>query len=166
MDCAEEVAVLKDVVGPLVGGADQLSFDILNGKMTVAADAAVDDRDVKTAVAKTGMQAERWRHERGSAHADYGRRSRALLTAVSGALTFAGFAVHAAVTGNVASALGSEGAGLVRQVPMVARLLYGAAIVSGAWYVAPKGWFALRRLRPDMNLLMTIAVVGAVLIGE
>ena len=38
--------------------------------------------------------------------------------------------------------------------------------VAGAWYVAPKGWFALRRLRPDMNLLMTIAVIGAVLIGE
>ena len=29
MDCAEEVAVLKDVVGPVVGGADRLSFDIL-----------------------------------------------------------------------------------------------------------------------------------------
>ena len=25
MDCAEEVAVLKDVVGPVVGGADRLS---------------------------------------------------------------------------------------------------------------------------------------------
>jgi hypothetical protein len=37
MDCAEEVAVLKDV-GPVVGGADHLSFDILNGRMTVAAD--------------------------------------------------------------------------------------------------------------------------------
>src|SRR6185295_18919555 len=30
----------------------------------------------------------------------------------------------------------------------------------------PKAWLALQRLRPDMNLLMTIAVVGAVGIGE
>src|SRR3546814_20389201 len=30
----------------------------------------------------------------------------------------------------------------------------------------PKAWFAARRLRPDMNLLMVIAVIGAVGIGE
>ncbi len=47
MDCAEEVAVLKDVVGPIVGGARHLSFDILNGRMTVAAEAAADDREVQ-----------------------------------------------------------------------------------------------------------------------
>ena len=67
MDCAEEVAVLKDVVGPLVGGADRLSFDILNGKMTVGGAASLDDRELKAAVAKTGMRAERWKDERGLA---------------------------------------------------------------------------------------------------
>ena len=36
MDCAEEVAVLKQAVGPAVGGADRLAFDVLNGRMTVA----------------------------------------------------------------------------------------------------------------------------------
>ena len=84
MDCADEVAVLKDVVGPVVGGADRLSFDILNGKMTVAAEASVDDREVKTAVAKTGMQAERWKDERGNEHADDGRRSHVILTVFAG----------------------------------------------------------------------------------
>jgi Zn2+/Cd2+-exporting ATPase len=37
LDCAEEVAVLKQAVGPLVGGSDRLAFDVLNGRMTVAA---------------------------------------------------------------------------------------------------------------------------------
>lgn len=41
LDCAEEVAVLKREVGPVVGGADRLGFDILNGRMTVAAGAGV-----------------------------------------------------------------------------------------------------------------------------
>jgi Zn2+/Cd2+-exporting ATPase len=166
MDCAEEVAVLKDVVGPVVGGASRLSFDILNGRMTVAAEAAADDFQVKTAVAKTGMQAERWsdqgRHER----ADDGRRLRTTLTAISGAFTLGGFAAHVALAGSIGAALGSEGAGLAYDVPLPSRLMYGIAIVCGARFVAPKAWFAVRRLRPDMNLLMTIAVVGAVLIGE
>lgn len=166
MDCAEEVAVLKDVVGPVVGGADRLSFDILNGKMTVAAGAAVDDQHVKSAVATTGMQAEPWKDERGAERGDDGRRSRVILTVASGALTLAGFLTHAALAGSIAAALGSEGAGIAHDVPLLARLMYAIAIGCGAWFVAPKGWFALRRLRPDMNLLMTIAVVGAVLIGE
>lgn len=166
MDCAEEVAVLKDVVGPLVGGADRLNFDILNGKMIVAADVTIEDVAVKTAVAKTGMQAERWTDERAGAHAHTGRRSRVMLTAASGILTLGGFAVHAALSGGVTAVLGSEGTGLGHDQPLFVRIIYAAAIACGAWFVAPKAWFALRRMRPDMNLLMTIAVIGAVLIGE
>jgi Zn2+/Cd2+-exporting ATPase len=166
MDCAEEVAVLKDVVGPVVGGAVRLSFDILNGRMTVAAEAAADDFQVTTAVAKTGMQAERWNEHGRDERPDDGRRLRTTLTVISGALTLGAFATHAALAGGVGAALGSEGAGLASDVPLRSRLMYGIAIVCGAWFVAPKAWFAVRRLRPDMNLLMTIAVVGAVLIGE
>ena len=166
MDCAEEVAVLKDVVGPAVGGADRLSFDILNGKMIVAAVVTTDDAAVRAAVAKTGMRAERWKDERTHAHVDAGRRSRIALTIASGVLTFIGFVVHVATAGTLEAALGSEGAGLAHDVPGPVRLIYAAAIVYGAWFVAPKAWFALRRMRPDMNLLMTIAVIGAVLIGE
>jgi Cd2+/Zn2+-exporting ATPase len=44
MDCAEEVAVLKQAVGPVVGGADRLAFDVLNGRMAVL-DAARDVPD-------------------------------------------------------------------------------------------------------------------------
>ena len=46
------------------------------------------------------------------------------------------------------------------------RILYGTAILAGSWFVAPKAWYAVRRFRPDMNLLMTVAVIGAVAIGE
>jgi Zn2+/Cd2+-exporting ATPase len=39
-------------------------------------------------------------------------------------------------------------------------------MVSGAWFVIPRAILAARRLRPDMNLLMTLAIVAAALIGE
>ena len=167
MDCADEVAILEDVVGPLVGGADRLAFDVLNGRMTVAAGVALDDPALKAAVATTGMQAQRWKGDRTPSADDVrDRRLRLALTVASGALTLLGVILHALIAGSVAGALGSEGAGVAPAVPVVVRIVYGAAIACGAWFVAPKGWFALRRFRPDMNLLMTIAVIGAVLIGE
>ena len=44
--------------------------------------------------------------------------------------------------------------------------LYTLGILAGAWHFLPKAFHAARRLRPDMNLLMAVAVVGAVAIGE
>jgi Cd2+/Zn2+-exporting ATPase len=32
--------------------------------------------------------------------------------------------------------------------------------------VVVKAWFAARRVRPDMNLLMAVAVIGAAAIGD
>ncbi len=83
MDCAEEVAILKDVLGPLVGGAEHLSFDILNGRMTVTG-ASLDDVSLARAVSKTGMRVERWTGERTSAAPNDNRRVRAGLTTASG----------------------------------------------------------------------------------
>ena len=45
-------------------------------------------------------------------------------------------------------------------------MLYLLAVIAGVYYVIPKAWFALRRARPDMNLLMVIAVCGAMALGE
>jgi len=45
-------------------------------------------------------------------------------------------------------------------------LLYVGAVVAGASYVVPKALMSVRKLRPDMNLLMTVAVIGAMVIGE
>jgi len=61
MDCAEEVAVLRQAVGPAVGGADRLAFDVLNGRMTIAeAAGTVPDDVIRKAVAATGMSAVPW----------------------------------------------------------------------------------------------------------
>ena len=166
MDCAEEVSVLKREVGPVVGGDSQLAFDILNGKMTVLADTAPEP--IIAAVGRTGMRAVAWKDQApGSAsHSLWQRNARTALTAASGVSVVAGFIANAISSGGVTGALGSEGVGIAHHVPAVAKILYSIAIVTGAWFVLPKAWLALRRLRPDMNFLMTLAVIGAVAIGE
>ena len=45
-------------------------------------------------------------------------------------------------------------------------IFYLAAIVAGWWQVAPKVLKSVRQMRADINLLMTIAVIGAIAIGE
>jgi Zn2+/Cd2+-exporting ATPase len=175
MDCAEEVSALKRELGPLVGGEENLAFDLLKGRMTVIVSPngdgegapGVSEREILQAVSRAGLDAEPW-EAAGAPRPEsfWRRRGRLVLTAASGAATLAGFAVHAAFAGGLGPALGSEGAGEAAPVPWAAKLLYLLAIVAGGRYVAPKAWFALRRLQPDMNLLMTLAVAGAVILGE
>ncbi len=167
MDCAEEVALLKRELGSLVGGEERLGFDILNARLTVARQGTDVSPDmVIAAVARTGMRAESWR-DTAPTDADFWQRhGRALLTAVSGLFGLLGFLLHAWAAGGIANALDSEGADPVSGVPLSAMALYLAAIVAGVWYILPKAWRSLTSLRPDMNLLMTVAIVGAVAIGQ
>ena len=163
MDCAEEVALLKRELGALVGGEEQLGFDLVAGKLTIPLES--DAEAVRRRIDATGMKAVPWRPDGGGEGAASARRAKAVATGASGLAVAAGFAVHAALGGGIAAALGL-GAGAGGAVPVPARLLYGAAVVAGGWFVAPRALAAARRLRPDMHLLMTLAVAGAIAIGD
>lgn len=169
MDCAEEVAVLKSAVGPIVGGEDRLAFDVLNGKMFVLQGGIpASISRIQNAVRRTGMTAEIW--EAGGREAlrdgDRHRQVQVWLTALSGVSVLVGFGVHAWSEGPAdAYALFSTHIG-TQSIPIAELLGYALAIVFGARFVAAKAWHAARQFRPDMNLLMMIAVVGAVTINE
>lgn len=168
MDCAEEVATLKRELAPMVGGEERLAFDILNAKLTVDSSGGVSSEVLVAAIGRTGMRAEPWGAggQAGEPRGWWVARGRAVMTALSGTLSAVGFAAHAASAGSLTGALGSEGMGVAEGPPPVSIGFYTVGIVAGARYVAPKAWHALRSLRPDMNLLMTIAVVGAAALGE
>lgn len=50
--------------------------------------------------------------------------------------------------------------------PSLTTLLAGTGMLAGGWFLLPKAWRAVRRLRPDINLLVVIAAIGASVIGE
>ncbi|TAH39790.1 MAG: heavy metal translocating P-type ATPase [Planctomycetota bacterium] len=163
MDCAEEIATLREQLAAL-DGLKSLNFDLLQRRMTVELDpGGTSPEGVLAAVARTGMTAEPW-EERGTEEGstDSGRLRRAWTTAASGFLLALGFSTHVAGAGWRAAIGGEEGTG----APLVARCAFLASTVLGAWFVAPKAWLALRRARLDMNLLMCVAILGAIGIGE
>jgi Zn2+/Cd2+-exporting ATPase len=172
MDCPEEVAVLRRAVGPVVGGADRLSCDLLNGTMTVSfPEGAPNPGPIMQAVRKTGMHASLWQeemplddnHDTGKPWQRWGRPLLCLLSALclgSGM----GWQVLSQEH-RLLALIGSATPGTV-MLPFASWLLYLGAIVSGAWYVVPRALYALRAVRPDMHVLMLVAVAGAMALGE
>lgn len=158
MDCMEEVAALRRALGTVVGGEEHLSFDILNRRLIVR-DSTAAPATIMEAVAKAGMRAEPWSVRENH---DQGKRStlwnRSLLwTVLSGSFLVVALFFRALM----ASELLDEATGVV-----IERLVLAVSMACGLRLVAPKAIRAAKNLRPDMNLLMTIAVVGAIVIGE
>ena len=164
MDCADEVSVLRAELGPIVG-VENLDFDILNARLTVRfAPERVSPEEITSAVRRTGMTAQPLASAgmQNPAVVAGQRDVRTVATLASGSLLTLGLVTHGLTVG-WPSAFGLTTS---HTILLLVRMLYVAAVIAGAWPVAPKAWLALRRLRPDMNLLMTVAVIGATVIGE
>ncbi len=168
LDCAEEVATLKKAVGTRPG-VRSLDFDILNAKMTVTFDSAEIHSDgIVAAVAETGMRATPWEQRKVARESlsFWQRQGRLLMVCASGGLLLLGMLVHWFLHGSLVDALFGGLSGREHPAPWPSILLFTGAIVTGAWFVVPKALFSARRFRPDMNLLMIVATLGAMFIGE
>jgi len=171
MDCTEEVNALKGTVGKL-RGVISLDFNLIDGTMRVQFDASqVSEEAILDGVRRAGLEGgavdescpsgicpveEGW----------WAKRGRATMCWSSGVLVLAGLVTHALLHGDLLHALvGGEGLAH-HEFPWPVVFFYGTAVLAGGWFIAPKAWLAARRLRPDMNLLMTIAVIGAMIIGQ
>lgn len=166
LDCAEEVAILNKVVGPEIGGAEHLAFDIVNGRMTLLDSASnVPDEHIIKTVASTGMSAKPWNAETASVDQAAHLARQKLFTVLSGGFWAGGFLWHIVETG-MSGALGLFAGHGEAAMPLAEAGLFGLAILFGVWLVAPKAWSSARRLSPDMNLLMVVAVAGAIGLGE
>ncbi|TFG64220.1 MAG: cation-translocating P-type ATPase, partial [Gemmatimonadales bacterium] len=96
----------------------------------------------------------------GAARPSPWRATEAVRTYASGILWFAGIGL-VLVLGQ-----GPDQAGWLQFRTDAAGLLYLGAALVGGWNFFPKGFRSARTLKLDMNFLMTVAIVGALLIGE
>lgn len=163
LDCADEATELRAALQSRVG-VSELSFDLLRGVMFVEHEESRISRDeLIAAVAQIGMRAEVWQADRVKAAdvVEVRRRSRTWLTMLSGLLLAAAFVIHGMLAGWLA-ALGHDSL----PTPGVVIALNLVATVLAVSLVVPKAWSSLRRARLDMNVLMLVAIAGAIGIGE
>ncbi len=166
LDCAEEVSILNRVVGPEVGGAEFLAFDVINARMTVLDSGTKPSSDkVIALVASTGMTAKPWNAEDANADQAAHLKTQKRFTVLSGGFWAAGFIYHIVETG-FDGAIGLFSGHGEAPMPIAEVSLFAIAILFGVWLVAPKAWSSARRFSPDMNLLMVVAVAGAIGLGE
>jgi len=168
LDCAEEVAILKRALRPLIQNEEQLAFDLLNARLSVRIPPTPENTTaVIDAVRKAGMRAVLWEQHVARAEEAAGfwqTHGRTLMCSLSGASLLGAILIHASVAGWWAALSAHEAEAY--DYPLPSAVLYLASILTGAWFFAPKAWHALRTLRPDINLLVVIAASGAVLLGN
>ncbi len=146
MDCTEEVVILERRLKPLAG-VEAVSADVIGQRLHVKYDAAkLTTSTMVDAVGQTGMRIWLEHEQPRSSASDV--RARLWLTVAAG-------------TGIGASLLFSA-AGL----DLVARGLLAAATVAGGIYPARRALTAIRTRSVDINVLMVIAVCGALVLGE
>ena len=147
MDCHEEVAILEKRLGRLTG-LESVSADVLQQRLTITYDAArLNTSAIAEAVAQTGMRA--WlEHEQPIGPAP-SAATRRLFVVLSGILVGAGMAL--------------EFAAVDRRAVIAAYIL---AIASGGFYSVRRALHAARSLALDINVLMLVAVAGAMVLGE
>jgi Cd2+/Zn2+-exporting ATPase len=147
MDCREEVAILERRLKHLPGLEDFFA-DLVGQRLRVRYDAArLSTSAIIEAVAQTGMRA--WlEHEHPVGHTA-AATARQVLVVVSGISLAVGLLLQWFAVSVVLS-----------------RAAFGVAILSGGIYTARRAWAATRVMSLDINVLMLIAVVGAMAIGE
>lgn len=147
MDCGEEVTAVKRALKPLPD-IREVRVNLMAGKVTVWHGGSVSSKRLIEAIGTEGLKASEEKKDAGNQGS--GQRERLLTVAISAGLAGLGLALEWADVG----------------WPHLRIALFASAIIAGGWFIFPKALRAARRLSPDMNLLMTVAVIGAALIGE
>jgi len=151
MDCNEEVVILERRLRPLAG-LEALSADLMGQRLHVSYDAAkLSTAAMVDAVGQTGMRM--WLEHEGPGASGADVRVRFRLTAAAGAAILSAVALGAWP--------GARG-----WAEPVARLLLLLATAAGGVYPFRRALVAARTGTVDINVLMVLAVVGALALGD
>lgn len=147
MDCHEEVAILERTLKKL-SGVEALDADVLAQRLRVKYDAAkLSTSTIAEAVAQTGMRA--WLEHDEPAGPTVSASTRRIFVVLSGAALGGGLI-----------------ADLLHTPASMPIALYVVAILAGGIYTARRALAAAKLFALDINVLMLVAVAGAVALRQ
>lgn len=153
MDCPTEEGMIRGRLGPMKG-VEGLDFNLMARVLTVKHTLSSED-DIVAAIKTLGMDAVSRSSSRSMdlpvVQPSFWRKLSTILTIISGV-----FALTAEVLALV----------VLHEEAIIVRVLAAIAILAGGYEVAAKAWRSVRTLTLNINFLMTVAVIGAVIIGE
>lgn len=143
--CSTEEALVRKTLDTLVG-PEQYRFNSITCELSIPQ--SVDGAHVVQHLRQAGFGA-RSKQELNREEPFWTRHADAVVTAVAGTLAIAGFVIERETTSTDLS-----------------HLLLLTSILIGGWKIFRKAYAAAQSLTLDMNVLMSIAVLGALLIGK
>ena len=166
LDCNAEAKLLREALADR-DGVHGIAFHVVDGRMTLDIDGdRLGADEIAAAVSRLGMRAEPWERPAARVESWWDVHGRHALVAASGGALLGGLLLHVAVAGGsvletlLAHAHGAHDV----DVPVAALLLAG--ILAGLFHAVPRAAASLARLRPDMNALVCVSVVGALFLAE
>ncbi|AJC48176.1 heavy metal translocating P-type ATPase [Allofrancisella guangzhouensis] len=165
LDCIEEVNIIKKTLNKKIP-EENMEFDLLNSKLSINQQ-DISSKEIISLIKKSGLNATVW-----DKHVSNGQKPnflskylRLITTSICGTLIAFAYFFHAIDHGFIHAFIGNENGSteIFLFIPQVSYLL---AIVFGSWFVFPKAISSIKRLDADMNLLMVIAIVCAIIIGQ
>jgi len=161
--CPEEVLLIRrELEGS--AGIGGLEFDVFSRRLNVQHDDTI--LSIKGLIRRLdaiGMTANPWREVRHEAIVRTRKDIiRTATTWLSGLTLLAGIVFHAMAF------IPHKGYidWITEDVTPFTQVFYGLSIALGLIWILPKSWRAIVRGCPDMNLLMFVAVIGALVLGE
>lgn len=149
MDCADESEIIEKKMKSLAG-VKNFDINLMTQQIKISYDPSfISVQDLIKAIVETGMKASlvRGREVKEKSMVWWKEKPQMLFLFISGALIVLAFL--------------SELLGISQQ----AKLIYGLAILIGAYYPARMGFSALKTLTLNIRLLMVIGAIGAAILG-
>ncbi len=151
MDCPDEIAAIERALKPL-SGVGEVNVNLMAGTATIIHDKSVTPEQLIKAIATAGLKASpaMGGNETEEEHTADFNKVRVVLVSISAVFTGVSLLLQCQ---NLFAPYGKATAAVV-------------AILAGGWFILPKAVRALRHFSLDMNVLMSVAVIGAACIGE
>ena len=149
MDCPDEIAAIERVLKPL-GGVSEIKVNLMAGTVTIGHEKSVPPEQLIKAIGTAGLKASADAHGEDDEHDHDSSNVRLISVAISGVFTGISLLFE---WQNLFAPYGKIAAAVV-------------AMLASGWLILPKAIRALRHFSLDMNVLMSVAVIGAAGIGQ